>query len=242
MLEVSSLFVSIDKKPILNGISFRVRPGEIHALMGPNGSGKSTLSLAIAGHPALKIEQGQISFNGRDITNLRPEERARLGIFLAFQYPLEVPGVSFFSFLRAAYNSVYQDNQLGVEEFRRRLKEKLPLLKMNEDFLFRNLNEGFSGGEKKKAEILQLAALEPKMAILDETDSGLDIDALKTVADAIKTLSVGRGLLLITHYQRILDYLEPNFVHLMVGGKIVKSGGPELAKELEEKGYEAASL
>lgn len=234
MLVVENLHVSVEDKEILKGVSLTVKPDEIHVLMGPNGSGKSTLAQTVMGRPGYQITRGAIRFDGEDITGLSPDERARRGIFLAFQYPVEVPGVGLAHFLKSVGGE-----GIGVRDFRQGLKEKLRLLQMGEDFLDRNLNEDFSGGEKKKAEILQLAVLEPKIAILDETDSGLDVDSLKTVAAVVENLSEGRGFLVITHYQRILRHIKPDYVHVMVGGKIVKSGGPELAREVEEKGYES---
>ncbi len=246
VLEIRDLHASIEGKEILRGITLAVKDGEIHALMGPNGSGKSTLSFVLMGHPSYKIEKGEILLDGENILDMGPEERARKGLFLAFQYPQAVPGVSLFNFLRLAYNSVKskgknENDVIPLSEFRKLLKEKMDLLAFNEDFIRRYLNDGFSGGEKKRCEILQLALLEPKIAVLDETDSGLDIDALKTVSNGVNAVfgkKENMGVLLITHYHRILNYIKPHFVHVMMDGRIVKSGGEELARQLEEKGYE----
>lgn len=241
-LEITDLQVAVEGKEILKGVNLTVEKGQIHALMGPNGSGKSTLAYTLMGHPNYKASGGQVLFKGQNILELKPDERAKLGLFLAFQYPVPIPGVSVANFLRLAVNSVRrnggEDKPLPVSEFRKLLKEKMALLKMDSSFASRYLNEGFSGGEKKRAEILQMAILEPEMAVLDETDSGLDIDALRTVARGVNTLfGPQMGILVITHYQRILNYIKPHFVHVMVEGRIVRSGGPELAQELEEKGY-----
>jgi Fe-S cluster assembly ATP-binding protein len=246
-LRIEDLHVSVEGKEILKGLNLKVRQGEIHALMGPNASGKSTLSYTIMGHPKYKVEKGDILLNGESIIRLSPDERARKGLFLAFQYPLEIPGVSLTNFLRIAYNNLVQTDKskdisseiVSVFKFKEILKEKLKLLKMDESFANRYLNEGFSGGEKKKCEILQMAILRPKIAILDETDSGLDVDALKTVAKVINTLmGPDMGILFITHYQRILRYVRPSYVHILLDGRIVKSGKEDLALELEEKGYD----
>ncbi|HLC48738.1 MAG TPA: Fe-S cluster assembly ATPase SufC [Candidatus Norongarragalinales archaeon] len=240
-LELRDLYISVEGKEIVKGVSLTVKHGETHAIMGPNGSGKSTLSNAIMGHPKYKIEKGDILLNGQSIKDLAPDRRASLGVFLAFQYPQEIPGVSLAYFLRSAYNSTHENGKkISVMDFHKMLQEKMKLLKMDPAFGDRYLNEGFSGGEKKRSEILQLAMLQPKFAILDETDSGLDIDALRIVAEGINAVSakVGLGILLVTHYQRILRYIRPDHVHVMVGGKIVRSGGHALALELEEKGYE----
>ena len=237
MLIIEDLFVTIDEKPILKGLSLIVRAGEIHALMGPNGAGKSTLAKVLAGHPDCEITSGKIWLDGVDITDLDPEERALAGLFMSFQYPVEIAGVTNLQFLHAAYQAV-KKIKLSEEEFSKILDEKIQLLEMKEEFKTRFLNEGFSGGEKKRNEILQMAVLEPKMAILDETDSGLDIDAMRVVSQGVlRLLNSERGLLLITHYQRLLDYIKPHFVHVVVDGKIVRSGGPELAGALEEHGY-----
>lgn len=237
-LEIKNLYGGIEGKEILKGIDLEIKPGEIHVLMGPNGSGKSTLSNIIMGNPKYKLTNGEILFDGENINKFLPDKRARLGLFLSFQYPSEIPGVTVSSFLRTAYNSTHNE-KMPVKEFIALLKEKAKMLKMPKEFLQRYLNEGFSGGEKKRNEILQLAVLSPKIAILDETDSGLDIDALKTISEGIKNIvDANVGILLITHYQRILKYITPNKVHVMMDGKIVKSGGRELANELENKGYD----
>ena len=238
-LIVKDLHVSVEGQKILNGVDLVVRKGEVCALMGPNGSGKSTLAYTLMGHPKYTVDKGEAWYKGQNILDLKPDERAKLGLFLSFQYPQEIPGVSVSNFLRTALNSV-KPNQVSVPDFVKLLREKMKLLKIDEVFSRRYLNEGFSGGEKKRAEILQLAVLQPEMAILDETDSGLDIDSLKTVAQGINTLiGPNIGILLITHYQRILNYITPDRVHIMVKGRIVKSGGKELAHELEAKGYDA---
>lgn len=238
-LIIKDLHVSVEGQKILNGVDLVVREGEVCALMGPNGSGKSTLAHTLMGHPKYKVDKGEVWYKGKNILKLSPDERAKLGLFLSFQYPQEIPGVSVSNFLRTAYNSV-KTNQISVPDFVKLLKEKMKLLKMDDTFSRRYLNEGFSGGEKKKAEILQLAVLQPEMAILDETDSGLDIDSLKTVANGINALlNPNFGVLIITHYQRILNYIAPDSVHIMVKGRIIKSGNKELAHELEAKGYDS---
>jgi Fe-S cluster assembly ATP-binding protein len=237
-LEIKGLCVSVEGKPILKGIDLTVNPGERHAVMGPNGSGKTTLAFALAGHPKYEITSGEVLLDGENILELEPDERARKGLFLAFQYPSEVPGVSNATFLRHAVNAV-RDEPIGVFELQKQVKAAMEALEMHADFAKRSLNEGFSGGEKKRNEILQLALLKPRFAILDETDSGLDIDAVKIVAKGVKTLGhPDMGSIVITHYSRILNYIEPHFVHIVFDGKIVRSGGPELAHELEESGYE----
>ncbi|MDP6642346.1 MAG: Fe-S cluster assembly ATPase SufC [Candidatus Nanoarchaeia archaeon] len=237
MLEVKDLHVNVEGKEILKGVNLEVKDGEIVAFMGPNGSGKSTLAYVLMGHPKYEITKGKILYNGEDITEMEPNERAKKGLFLSFQYPSEVSGVSVSNFLRTALNSK-RESPINVIEFRKLLMEKLQLLKMDKSFMNRYLNEGFSGGEKKRAEILQLAVLEPKMAILDETDSGLDIDSLKTVANGINKIKTNdRSILIITHYQRILNYITPDKVYVLVNGKIVESGGKDLVNELEEHGY-----
>ena len=237
-LIIKDLHVSIEGKKILNGVDLVVKKGEVCALMGPNGSGKSTLAYTLMGHPNYAVDKGEAWYKGQNILLLKPDERAKLGIFLSFQYPQEIPGVSVSNFLRTAYNAV-KPNQIPVPEFIKLLKDKMKLLKIDEVFARRYLNEGFSGGEKKRTEILQLAVLQPEMAILDETDSGLDIDSLKIVAEGVNTLlGPNFGVLVITHYQRLLNYITPDKVHIMVKGKIVKSGGKELAHELEAKGYD----
>ena len=237
-LIIKDLHVSIEGKKILNGVNLTVRKGEVCALMGPNGSGKSTLAYTLMGHPKYDVEKGEAWYKGKNILQLAPDERAKLGLFLSFQYPQEIPGVSVSNFLRTAYNAV-KSAPIPVPDFVKMLKEKMKLLKIEDTFSRRYLNEGFSGGEKKRTEILQLAVLQPEMAILDETDSGLDIDSLKIVAEGVNTLlGPNLGVLIITHYQRILNYITPDKVHIMVKGKIVKSGGKELAHELEARGYD----
>ncbi|MBE9050427.1 Fe-S cluster assembly ATPase SufC [Nostocales cyanobacterium LEGE 11386] len=242
VLSVKDLTANVDGTPILKGLNLEVRAGEVHAIMGPNGSGKSTFSKVLAGHPAYEVTGGEVIFQGENLLEMEPEERARLGIFLAFQYPLEIPGVSNLDFLRVAYNS--RRKAQGLEEldafdFDDLIEEKLDVVKMNPAFLNRSLNEGFSGGEKKRNEILQMALLEPKLAILDETDSGLDIDALKIVANGVNQLtSPENATIMITHYQRLLNYIVPDFVHVMANGRILTSGGKELALELESRGYD----
>ncbi len=241
MLEIKNLHVKVEDKEILKGISLRINPGEVHSIMGPNGSGKSTLAQVLAGRDTYEVTEGEVLYQGENLLDLQPEERAYKGMFLAFQYPVEIPGVQNTYFLRAALNAIRKHN--GLEEIRpidfvKLVKEKMKLVQCNEDLLQRSVNEGFSGGEKKRSEILQMILLEPKLAILDETDSGLDIDALKVVAGGINAMrSPERAFLIITHYQRLLNYVVPDFVHVMVDGKIVKSGGKELAIELEERGY-----
>lgn len=238
MLTIRNLSASIDSKPILKGFSLTVKPGEIHAIMGPNGAGKSTLAKVIVGHPAYTVTEGEILLDGENIVDLAPEKRAHLGLFMSFQYPVEIPGVSNLEFLRAAYNAKTK-GEMPALEFEKLLDEKMAQMEVRAEFKERNLNEGFSGGEKKRNEILQMALLDPKIAILDETDSGLDIDAMRIVARSVNSLMTpSRGLILITHYQRMLDYIKPHFVHVMVDGRIVQSGGPELAHELEKRGYD----
>ena len=243
-LEIRNLHVSVNDNEILKGVDLTVLPGETNALMGPNGSGKSTLAYAIMGHPGYEVTKGQILFKGQDLLELASDERARMGVFLAFQYPVGIPGVSVANFLRTAINARRkeidpEDKGIPLAEFRTLLKEKMSRLKMSQEFAGRYLNDGFSGGEKKRAEILQLATLEPEIAILDETDSGLDIDALRIVADGVNELMGPQmGVLIITHYQRILNYIKPDHVHIMLNGRIVESGGPDLAEHLEEQGYD----
>jgi Fe-S cluster assembly ATP-binding protein len=247
-LEIKNLHVSVEGKEILKGLNLIVNQGEVHALMGPNGSGKSTLAYALSGHPKYVVTDGDILFKGKSILELSADERAREGLFLAFQYPVSVPGVSMANFLRLAYRSVKggpsqpetrREEVMSIPKFRRLMREKMAMLKVDESFATRYLNEGFSGGEKKRAEILQMAVLEPEIAILDETDSGLDIDALRVVSEGVNLLRGPKlGLLVITHYQRILNYIKPEFVHVLVNGAILQSGGPELALQLEESGYE----
>jgi Fe-S cluster assembly ATP-binding protein len=246
MLNVKNLHVEIDGKEVLKGINLSIKPGEIHAIMGPNGSGKSTLSKVVAGHPSYNVTQGsiefEVNFKMKNLLELSPEERAREGVFLAFQYPTEIPGVSNFDFLKAAYNATAKQQGFPVmndEEFGAFLRKKTEIVKMNESFMYRPVNLGFSGGEKKKNEIIQMAVLSPRLAFLDETDSGLDIDALKVVADGVNQLrSPNNAFVLVTHYQRLLDYIVPDYVHILAGGKIVRSGGKELALQLESQGYE----
>ncbi len=242
-LEIRNLHVSVEGQPILKGVNLVVKQGEIHALMGPNGSGKSTLANTLMGHPAYEVTAGQIIFDGVDIVELETDERSRMGLFLAFQYPVAVPGVTVANFLRNAINARRkaqnpEDKGIPIPEFRKLLLQKMELLQMDPSFGGRYLNDGFSGGEKKRAEILQMAMLEPRIAIMDETDSGLDIDALRVVAEGVNRLrGPNLGVLVITHYQRILNYIKPEFVHIMMDGQIVESGGPDLALHLEEHGY-----
>ena len=237
-LEIKGLTVSVEGQPILKGVDLAVSKGETHALMGPNGSGKSTLAYAIMGHPAYEISGGEILVKGENITGMTPDERAQLGLVLAMQYPTEIPGVSLTNFLRTSVNALREED-LGVREFMQTLRAAMSDLGMDEKFLQRNVNEGFSGGETKRFEVLQMAVLRPEIAVLDETDSGLDIDALKIVSEGVNRMrGPDLGVLLITHYTRILNYVEPDFVHVMLEGRIVSSGGKELADELEAKGYE----
>jgi Fe-S cluster assembly ATP-binding protein len=242
MLEIKNLSATVDGKPILKGVNLTVKPGEIHAIMGPNGAGKSTLAKILAGHPAYEITDGEIWYKGQNLLEMEPEERAHAGLFMSFQYPVEIHGVSNMQFLRTAVNSNRKARgqaELSAQEFEEFLDAKMKKMEIRTEFKERNLNEGFSGGEKKRNEILQMAVIEPELAILDETDSGLDIDAMRIVARGVNEfMSKDIGLILITHYQRLLDYIKPNFVHVMLDGKIVQSGGPELALELEEKGYD----
>ena len=239
-LVIKDLHVNIGDREIIQGLSLEIECGKVHAIMGPNGSGKSTLSKVIAGHPDYTVTSGEVLMDGESILGMEPDERARKGIFLAFQYPMEVPGVTIANFLRAAVQArLPKDEELEATEYYHTLYEKMDLLEMNRAFTSRSVNEGFSGGEKKRCEILQMAMLQPKYAILDETDSGLDIDALKIVSHGVNVLrGPDRGILLITHYQRLLDYIVPDYVHVMVAGKIVLSGGKDLALELESKGYD----
>jgi len=242
MLKVKNLKASIEGKEILKGINLEVKPGEVHAIMGPNGSGKSTLSSVLAGREEYTVDGGSVEFLGKNIFDFSPEERAREGLFLAFQYPIEIPGVSTTNFLKAAVNQVREHRglpKLDAVQFLKTMKEKMKIVDIDQALLKRSLNEGFSGGEKKRNEIFQMAMLEPKLSILDETDSGLDIDALRIVADGVNTLkSPNNATIVITHYQRLLDYIVPDFVHVLYKGKIVKSGTKELAYELEERGYD----
>ncbi|MCG3205920.1 MAG: Vegetative protein 296 [Elusimicrobia bacterium] len=238
LIDIQNLHASVDNKPILKGVNLTIRRGEVHAIMGPNGSGKSTLSNVLMGHPKYTVTQGKVFFKGEDLLALSVDERARKGLFLGFQYPLSIPGVPVSKFLRMSMTAV-RGRDIPIIEFRNAFKQKMELLGISDSFSGRYINEGFSGGEKKRHEILQLALLEPEMAILDETDSGLDIDALKVVSSGIeKTRSPERGILLITHYQRILNYVTPDFIHVLADGQIIKSGGKELAAELETRGYD----
>ncbi len=241
MLEIKGLHASVEGKHILRGLDLSVAAGEVHAIMGPNGSGKSTLAQVLAGRDSYEVTEGSVQFQGQDLLEMAVEERARNGLFLAFQYPLEIPGVSNAYFLRAALNSVRRHrglDELDAMDFLKRVKEEMKAVGMKEEFLYRSVNEGFSGGEKKRNEVLQMALLQPTLAILDETDSGLDIDALRVVADGVNRLrSPERALVVITHYQRLLDYIVPDHVHVLSNGRIVRSGGRELALELEEHGY-----
>lgn len=242
-LVIENLHASINGKEILKGVDLAIKPGEVHALMGPNGTGKSTLAYVLMGHPAYEITEGQVLFKGKNILDLEPDQRSHLGLFLAFQYPVAIPGVSLANFLRTAINAQRRaadpnDKGMPIPEFRKLLKEKMDLLQMDHSFAGRYLNDGFSGGEKKRAEVLQMAALNPEIAIMDETDSGLDIDALRIVSEGVNTLRGPHlGVLVITHYQRILNYIKPEFVHIMMDGRIIESGGADLALQLEEHGY-----
>jgi Fe-S cluster assembly ATP-binding protein len=241
ILSVKNLTADVGGTPILKGLNLEIKAGEVHAIMGPNGSGKSTFSKVLAGHPAYEVTGGEVLYRGQNLLDVEPEERARSGIFLAFQYPLEIPGVSNVDFLRVAYNSKRKHEgleELDAFDFDELVRQKLEVVQMKPEFLGRSVNEGFSGGEKKRNEILQMAMLEPKLAILDETDSGLDIDALKIVAGGVNHLATpDNATLMITHYQRLLDYIVPDFVHVMEGGRILTTGGKELALELEDRGY-----
>ncbi|HEY5731458.1 MAG TPA: Fe-S cluster assembly ATPase SufC, partial [Anaerolineales bacterium] len=243
-LEIKNLHVSIEGKEILKGLDLTIEQGKIHAIMGPNGTGKSTLAYTLMGHPSYEVIEGEVMFKGQNILELEPDERSRLGVFLAFQYPVAIPGVTVANFLRTALNARRraenpEDKGIPIPEFRKMLKEKMAMLKVDQAFAGRYLNDGFSGGEKKRAEILQMATLQPEIAILDETDSGLDIDALRIVSEGVNSL-MGKdmGVLIITHYQRLLNYIKPDYVHVMLDGRIVESGDADLALHLEEKGYE----
>jgi len=242
MLEIKNLHVNINGSEILNGVNLKVNAGEVHAIMGPNGSGKSTLALVLAGREDYKVTEGEVLYNGKNLLDLSPEDRARKGIFLAFQYPVEIPGVSNVNLLKTAVNEIRKYNgeeELDAIDFLDLIKEKMKLVELDQSFLKRSVNEGFSGGEKKRNEIFQMAVLNPRLAILDETDSGLDIDAIKVVANGVNKLrSKDNATIVVTHYQRLLNYIIPDFVHVLYNGKIVKSGGKELAMELEEKGYD----
>ncbi len=242
MLEIKNLVAGVEDNQILNGIDLKINPGEVHAIMGPNGSGKSTLAQVLAGRDGYEVHEGEVLFDGKDLLDLAPEERAGEGLFLAFQYPVEIPGVNTTYFLKSAVNAVRKYRglpELDSTEFLKLVREKMKILELPQSFLKRPVNEGFSGGEKKRNEIFQMAMLEPKLAVLDETDSGLDIDALKAVAEGVNRLrSPDRSQLVITHYQRLLDYIVPDFVHVLYKGKIIHTGGKELALELEERGYD----
>ena len=242
MLSIKDLYTSVEDKKILEGLTLSVKAGEVHALMGPNGSGKSTLANILAGKDGYQVTQGSVLYEDKNLLELSPEERARKGVFLAFQYPVEIPGVNNIYLLKAGLNAIRKhkgEPELDAMEFMDLVKEKMKLVQMNEDLLSRSVNEGFSGGEKKRNEVFQMTILEPKLAILDETDSGLDIDALKIVADGVNSLrNKDRAFIVVTHYQRLLNYIKPDYVHVLGKGKIIKSGGPELAIELEEKGYD----
>lgn len=241
MLTIEQLHVATDDTEILKGINLSVKAGEVHAIMGPNGSGKSTLSKVLAGHPAYTITNGTMTYLDQDLSALSPVERAQAGLFLSFQYPVEIPGVTNINFLKASVNAVRKAQgkpPMDAIEFLSFIREKCRLVEMDESFLYRNINEGFSGGEKKRNEILQMAVLEPKLAILDETDSGLDIDALKTIAEGINAMrSPSRAIILVTHYQRLLNYIEPDYIHVLAHGRLIRSGDKSLARELEDKGY-----
>jgi len=246
VLQIENLHASIDGKEILKGVTLTVRQGEVHALMGPNGSGKSTLSYALMGHPSYEVTEGSAAIDGENILEMEADERAKAGIFLAFQYPTSIPGVTVANFLRHAVSNVRNPDRkegedlMPMREFRKELREQMDELAMDQEFARRYLNEGFSGGEKKRAEVLQLAMLRPAFAILDETDSGLDIDAVRVVSEGVNRVAskIGTGVLVITHYKRILEYIKPQFVHILLGGKIVESGGPELVDKLEAEGYD----
>jgi Fe-S cluster assembly ATP-binding protein len=241
-LEIQNLHVQVEGKEILKGLDLSVSRGEVHALMGPNGSGKSTLANTILGHPSYEVTEGKILFQGKDFTEADPDERARAGLFMAFQYPSAIPGVSVVNFLRTAINANRKargEDPINLKDFRKTLEGKMDLLKVDREFTRRYLNEGFSGGEKKRCEILQMAILEPLVAVMDETDSGLDIDALRTVANAVEAMrGPNLGILIITHYRRILEYITPDYVHIMLDGRVVEEGGADLASELEDKGYD----
>ena len=242
MLNIKDLYTAVENKKILEGLSLNVKAGEVHAIMGPNGSGKSTLANILAGKDGYQVTKGSVLYEDKNLLELSPEERARKGVFLAFQYPVEIPGVNNIYLLKAALNAIRKhkgEPELDAMEFMSLVKEKMKLVQMNEDQLTRSVNEGFSGGEKKRNEVFQMSILEPKLAILDETDSGLDIDALRIVAEGVNSLrNKERAFILVTHYQRLLNYIKPDYVHVLGKGKIIKSGGPELALELEEKGYD----
>lgn len=241
MLKIKDLYASVEDKQILKGINLEVKPGEVHAIMGPNGSGKSTLANVLAGRDNYTVDSGEINYLNQDLNELSPEKRAQAGVFLAFQYPVEIPGVANINFLKSSLNAIRKAQglpEMDAIEFLTYVREKVDMVEMNEDFLYRSVNEGFSGGEKKRNEILQMAVLQPKLAILDETDSGLDIDALRTVSQGVNALrNKDRAIILVTHYQRLLNYIEPDYVHVLSQGKIIKSGDKSLALELEDRGY-----
>ncbi len=242
MLKITNLHAKVEDTPILNGINLEVAPGEIHAIMGPNGSGKSTLAQVLAGHSAFTVTEGTAHYEGQDLLAMNPEDRAREGVFLAFQYPVEIPGVNSAYFLRTGLNEIRRhrnEEEVDAYDFLSLIRDKMKLVEMDESLLKRSVNEGFSGGEKKRHEVLQMAVLEPRLAILDETDSGLDIDALRVVANGVNTLHTPvNSAIIVTHYQRLLEYIVPDYVHVLMGGRIVRSGGKELALQLEEKGYD----
>lgn len=239
MLNIKDLQASVEGKRILNGLSLQVNAGEVHAIMGPNGSGKSTLAKVLAGHPAYEVTGGSVLYRGQDLLEMEPDERARAGVFLAFQYPMEIPGVSIANFLRTALQAKNPDQELDIFDFQEKLMDRMQLLEMDPSFAERSVNDGFSGGEKKRNEILQMAVLDPKVALLDETDSGLDVDALRVVSRGINALRrKDNAVLLITHYQRLLDHVQPDYVHILAGGRIVKSGDKSLALEVETRGYD----
>ncbi|MDE6039313.1 MAG: Fe-S cluster assembly ATPase SufC [Paramuribaculum sp.] len=242
MLSVRDLHAEIDGKEILRGVNLDVNPGEVHAIMGPNGSGKSTLSMVLAGNPAYTVTAGEVSFRGKDLLSMTPDVRSHEGLFLGFQYPVEIPGVSMVNFMRAAVNAkrkYFGEPPMGASDFLKLMREKRAIVELDNKLASRSVNEGFSGGEKKRNEIFQMAVLEPQLSILDETDSGLDIDALRVVAGGVNKLKTDRNAtIVITHYQRLLDYIKPDFVHVLYKGRIVRTGGPELALELEERGYD----
>lgn len=242
LLDIRNLHASVEGKEILKGINLTIRPGEVHAIMGPNGSGKSTLSEVLAGNPAFSVSEGSVDFHGVDLLSLSPEDRSHEGLFLSFQYPVEIPGVSMVNFMRAAVNAkrkYFKEEPLSAGDFLKLMRQKRAIVELDNKLASRSVNEGFSGGEKKRNEIFQMAVLEPRLSILDETDSGLDIDALRVVAGGVNKLkTTENATIVITHYQRLLDYIKPDFVHVLYKGRIVKTGGPELALELEEKGYD----